>query len=327
MQVLVPDHVKAELQPQLRAISDSVQVVGMSVDGQVEQDPSQAEVLLRFFPNDQYPGKVFDANTLRRVLAQAPQIRWIHNGMTGMNAVLYPELIESEIVVTNGAGAHRDALAETVLGYMLAVAKQLPGHLANQQQRRWQHLPHRLLQGSSVLIIGLGRVGEAIARRCKALGMSVTGIKRTPATKEIPGVDRVETLGALHRLLPEAEYVVLSAALTKETRGIIGAAELRAMRRDGYLINIARGELIDQQALVKALQENWIAGACLDVFEEEPLPESSPLWQLPNVIVTPHNAAWSPRVKEEALAIFLENFQRYVRGEALRNVVDKHAGY
>lgn len=325
MQVLVPRHVQREVQAALRAVMPSL--VTIPLDSEQPPAPNDAEVLLRYFPNSIYPGRVFDADALRRVLAASPNVRWIHNGMTGMDSVLYPELVESDIVITNGSGAHRHALAESVLGMMLAWAKRFRDHFVEQQQSRWRHLPHDNLHGRTVLIVGLGSVGETLARLCHCLGMRVLGLKRQPSGALPHGVDRLAGTEQLHELLPLADFVVIATALTDETRGMIGEDELRLMASNAYLINIARGPIIDEAALVRALQEGWIAGASLDVFVQEPLPEDSPLWTLPNVLITPHNAAWSEHVQEEALAIFYDNFHRFCEGLPLRNVVDKRAGY
>lgn len=325
MQVLVPAHVIEQVTVELRAITPAVETVPL--DSHQIPSSNSAEVLLRFFPNSAYPGRVFDAAVLRRVVAASPLLRWIHNGMTGMDGVLYPQLIESNIIVTNGSGAHCHALAESALCVMLAWAKRFRDHQENQRQHRWQYLPRNSLLSQTALIIGLGSVGREIARLCHSFGMRVAGIRRRPTGSPPLGVALVAGPTRLHELLPEAEYVIVAAALTDETRGMIGETELRLMKPDAYLVNIARGEIVDEQALIQALSEGWIAGAGLDVFSHEPLSQSSPFWTMPNVFVTPHNAAWSPHVEEEALGIFYENFRRYVNNRPLLNVVDKAAGY
>lgn len=326
MQVLVPAHIIERVTRELQTLlPDSETVPLNSRDAPPAND---AEILLRFFPNAQYPGRVFDASVLRRVVAASPRLRWIHNGTTGMDGVLYPQLVASEIVVTNGSGAHRHALAESALGMMLAWAKRSQEHQKNQEQRRWRHLPHGTLRGKTALIAGLGSVGVEIARLCQAFGMHTVGIKRRPNVESpLTVVSRAVGPTQLRKLLPEADYVIVAAALTDETRGMIGEAELRLMKREAYFVNIARGEIVDEAALITALSEGWIAGAGLDVFAQEPLAPSSPFWAMTNVIVTPHNAAWSAHVEEEALAIFYENFRRYISDRPLLNVVDKEAGY
>jgi phosphoglycerate dehydrogenase-like enzyme len=176
-----------------------------------------------------------------------------------------------------------------------------------------------------MLIIGLGQIGQAIAERAAVFGMHVVGSRRSGAA--VPGVSAVVPADGWRPLLGEADYVVIAAPLTPETRGMIGAAELATMRPDAYLINIARGEIVDEAALIAALQSGRIAGAGLDVFNVEPLPAESPLWGLPNVFITPHISWNSPAVLPRTLDLFLDNLRRYRDGEPLRNIVDKHAGY
>jgi phosphoglycerate dehydrogenase-like enzyme len=327
MQILIPDHLKEELTPQLQAIDSLIRVLAVDVAGRVETGPNEAEALLRYFPNSLFPGHSFDAETLKRVIAVSPRLKWIHNGFTGMDRVLYPELIASDIVLTNAAGAQRDALAEGVLAMMLASAKRLREHLAHQDQRRWQHVPHSTLKARTVTIVGLGRVGVAVARRCHAFDMRIIGIKRRPGNPLPSIVERIETPDNLAAILPGTDYLVITAALTPETRGLIGEKELRLLPPQATLVNIARGAIVDEPALLRALREGWLAGAGLDVFDVEPLPESSPFWTLPNVIITPHNAGKSGNAGGEAMSIFLDNVRRYITGQPLRNMVDKQAGY
>jgi len=325
MQVLVPAHIIKEVTAQLQGIRRNTKTIPL--DGLQPAATNHAEVLLRFFPNSVYPGRVFDAAMLCRTVLMSPQLKWIHNGMTGMDGVLYPQLVESDIIVTNGSGAHRQAIAESALGMMLAWSKRFYDHIDNQRNQEWQHLPHSVLRGKTALVIGLGSVGYAIAELCAAFGMRIIGIKRQLTEITDSTIEIICSPAALHKLLPEADYVIIAAVLTNETRGMIGEAELRLMKPTAYLVNIARGEITDEQMLIKALSERWIAGAALDVFTTEPLPHSSPLWTHPHVFITPHNAAWSGKVEEEALGIFYENFRRYVNGRPLLNVVDKTAGY
>ncbi len=208
---------------------------------------------------------------------------------------------------------------------MLAVVKRLPEFFAQQGERRWHKLGLRELRGLTVGIIGLGDIGGEIARLCRAFGMRVLGLRRHPRpyehADEVLGPDR------LHDLLAHSDFVVITCPLTEETRGLIGRAELAAMNPDAWLINVARGAIVDEEALLEALRERKIGGACLDVFTEEPLPEDSPFWDLPNVIITPHNSWSSPHIQEREVDLFLDNLRRYVAGEPLLNVVDKQVGY
>lgn len=325
MQVLVPEQIRERVTPRLRAIHPATETIPLA--SEEPPLPNEASVLLRFFPNSAYPGRAFDAAALHRAVAVSPRLEWIHNGMTGMDGVLYPQLVKSSIIVTNGSGAHRHTIAESALSMMLAWAKRHSEHLDNQRQRRWQHVAHETLRGKQALIIGLGSIGQTIASLCVSFGMQVIGVKKHPAGPPQTGVSRVASPHDLHELLPRADYVIIAAVLTAETQYLIGEEAFRIMKPTAYLVNIARGAIVDEQALCKALQEGWIAGAGLDVFSQEPLPLSSPLWDLPNVTITPHNAAWSDRVEEEALSIFYENFNRYIHNQPLLNVVDKEGGY
>lgn len=325
MEVLVPSHITTEVETALRAISPSVKV--LAFDSEHPPPVNEAEILLRYFPNKLYPGLAFDADALRRVVNVSRNLKWIHNGMTGMDGVLYPELAESHIIVSNGSGAQRQVLAQAAIGMMLAWSQCLREHLANQQAHLWQHLPHISVYGKTALILGFGAVGHTIAQICRCLGMRVLGIKRHPSRGPHPAADKIATPEALRHLLPEADFVFITAVLTQETRGVIGEAELQLMRPNAFLINIARGAIIDEPALIRALSNGWIAGAALDVFLNEPLPAASPLWEMPNVFITPHNAGWSSTAQDEALEIFYDNFRRYVSGFSLLNVVNKQLGY
>lgn len=325
MQILVPAHIRDQVTTALRAILPTVHTIPL--DSQRPPPPNDAEILLRFFPNAAYPGRVFDAAALQRAVAASPRLRWIHNGMTGMDGVLYPQLVASDILVTNGAGAHRHAIAESTLAMMLALAKRLPQHFQDQQQRQWRHIPHDALRGRHALILGLGHIGRQIAHLCHAFGMHVTAIKRHPSGDPIPAVAAVASPAQLHDHLPHADYLIIAVVLTPETHNMIAEPQLRLMKPTAYLVNIARGGVVHEPALLRALHQGTIAGAAIDVFTQEPLPPDSPFWTAPNTLITPHNAAWSPHVQEEALAIFYENFRRYLQNAPLLNQVNKAAGY
>jgi phosphoglycerate dehydrogenase-like enzyme len=227
--------------------------------------------------------------------------------------------------LTNSAGVHKLAIAETVLGFMLADAKELPMHLRNQRLRRWEHLPHAELRGQTVAILGLGRVGLEIARLCAALDMRVIGTKRTLPREPLPWVAEVFPPETQDECVAQADYVVIAATLTPQTRGMVNASTFRAMRPATVLINIARGAIVDEATLLEALRARRIRTAYLDVFAVEPLPPDSPFFALPNVVITPHNSAWSQQVVDQVCSIFLDNFRRYFVGEPLHNIVDKQA--
>ena len=263
----------------------------------------------------------------------ARRLRWIQVSAASVHGLLFPELIESAVVVTNGRGLHGVAMAEHTLGVILAFTRKL--HLARdaQRERRWAQSslwrdapPFGGLAGRTLGLVGLGAIGRATAERARALGLEVLAVRRHPDPDPAPadaqwGPDR------LPELIARAHFLVLAAPLTEETRGLIGAAELARMRRDAILINLGRGALVDERALVAALEAGTIAGAALDVFEHEPLDPASPLWAMPNVIVTPHVSGFGPRYWERAIELFARNLRAFLDGRPLENVVDKRAGY
>lgn len=258
------------------------------------------------------------------LFAMARQLRWIQVTYAGVDGFLTPAIVDSEVVVTNVRGMHAETIGDHVLMGILALARNLPRLIHQQAARRWQHVPVAEVAGDTLGIIGLGAIGQAIARRGRACGMQVIGTRRT--AEPVPGVDEVYGPEGLETVLRRSRWVVLACPLTPETHGLIGARELDWIG-DGYLINIGRGALVDENALTAALQAGRLGGAMLDVFVEEPLPESSPLWHLPNVLITPHLAGRQRDYTGRAADIFVDNLARYRDGRPLRNVVDKRAGY
>ena len=279
---------------------------------ELEQLFARAEVMLAW-------------RVLPGIASVAPRLRWVQLLSAGVDHV--PQIGDNRVVVTNASGIHAVPISEYVLGVMLVLAKRL--HLAfdSQRQKRWQRFgftPSEL-EGKTLGIIGLGHIGRAVARLGRAFGMRVVAMKRTPGAEE--DVDELLPADRLHDLLAQSDFVVLAVPLTHETRQMIDEAALRSMKRGACLVNIARGAVVDEEALSRALREEWIAGAALDVFEKEPLPEDSSLWGLENVIITPHMAGGSERYMERAVALFADNLRRYLAGEPLRNVVDLERGY
>lgn len=262
------------------------------------------------------------------LLERAPALRWIQLVNAGVDRYLFPELVDSPIVLTNVRGMHADTIADHVFMFILAFARDLRGFLQDQQDNVWSRREQRVLSGDTIAIVGLGSIGSAVARRAKSFGMHVVGTRRRPAPVE--GVDRVLPPEDLPDAIEGAQWVILSCPLTRETFHLIGEKELRVMGSRTVLINIARGKVVDENALVEALREGWIGGAGLDVFEQEPLPETSPLWTMPNVLITPHVSGsvgtWEEYM-DKATAIFCDNLRRYLAGDELMNVIDKQAGY
>ncbi|MBD2629784.1 D-2-hydroxyacid dehydrogenase [Trichormus variabilis] len=315
MKLILPAEIAIEIEPHLP--EDTV-LVPVDSDGNLDGDATDAEVYYSWF--------YLKPTTLHRVLDAAPSLRWHHAPNAGVNHILTPKYLERDLILTNGAGVHAIPIAEFVITYILAYAKHLPKLYHLQAEHNWQRgLPIQELLDKTLLIIGAGGIGQEIAIRAKAFGMRIFGSSRHP--KPLPNFDKLVGINEWKELLPEANFIVIATPLTQETKGIIDLETLRLFRPDAYLINIARGAIVDESALTKALQEGWIAGAALDTVFTEPLPPESPLWSLPNVFITPHCSGNSPRVKERSLALFLDNLNRYLQGQPLRNVVDKTAGY
>jgi phosphoglycerate dehydrogenase-like enzyme len=259
------------------------------------------------------------------VLAQAPRIDWIMTVGAGVDSVLPNPGLRRECVITNARGIHAGQISEYVMGMMLALALKLPEHIRNQRNSVWQLRPHIIVGGKTVAVIGLGSIGKEIARKANALGLRVIGVKKHPAPVEY--VERVYGTDDLHRVLNEADFVVLIVPFTPQTHGLIGKAELEAMKPDAFLVNVARGSVVIENDLVEALRNGTIAGAALDVFEKEPLPPESPLWEMENVLITPHNSGMRPDYFEAVSKLFCDNLERYLSGQMMFNVVDREECY
>jgi phosphoglycerate dehydrogenase-like enzyme len=268
----------------------------------------------------------FRSTALASAWPAATSLRWVHAASAGVNHVLTPEVVASDITVTNSRGVFDEPMAEYVLGLVLALAKDLPTTLTHQRERRWRHRETERLGGRHALVAGTGPIGRAIGRKLGAIGMTVTGLGRV-ARQTDPDLGEVLPMSSLSDVLPDADYVVLAAPLTDETRGMIDAKALAAMKPTARLVNVGRGPLVVQEDLVEALAARRIGGAALDVFVDEPLPGSSPLWHLPNVIVSPHMSGDVVGWRSELVALFVDNLSRYLDGRPLRNVVDKTRGY
>jgi phosphoglycerate dehydrogenase-like enzyme len=309
---------------------------------------AHVERLRRDFPQHTFMHVLDDAEALREIagaevafmgtflreqLAAAPRLRWIHSPAAGVGGMLFPEMLASPIVITNSRGMSADTIAEHVLAVTLAIFRRLPHAFRSQQARDWAQDAigaegNRSIAGSRILVVGLGAIGLAVARRMTALGARVAGIRRRPDASAPPdGVELVAAPDQLHRLLASADVVVISAPHTRDTRGLIGRAELAAMTPDAVLVNVSRGQLIDEPALVAALEAGAIAGAALDVFNDEPLPADSPFWGMENVLITPHTSGFRPDHWDAAVALFADNLRRFEAGRDLINAVDKAAGY
>ena len=315
----------------IRAAAPGAVIVNISPEGLADGELDQVEVLMRGW----LPGEVFD-----RLLARTPSLRWVHSATAGVERVLTAATIARGLTITNARGVFSRPIAEYVVAMILAVSRRLPGIFELQRERTWQPLEGVEMRDLTIGIVGLGSIGRTVARLAGAFGARVVATRRRPGESHGPEwsadpgeeviPERLEVLGgpeALPRLLETSDFVVLAVPLTPETKGIIDAEALAAMRRGAWLINIARGRLVDERALERALREGRLGGAVLDTFREEPLPPDSTLWSVPNLIVTPHTSWSTGGALDRSIALFCANLEHYRRGETLLNVVDPALGY
>jgi phosphoglycerate dehydrogenase-like enzyme len=274
----------------------------------------------------------FSSQIGRAHLLAAGRLKWIHSPAAGVGGMLFREMIECDVLLTNSRGMSADTMAEHVLAVTLALFRNLPLAVVRQVDHVWaqdeiSERRNRTLQDSHVVLVGLGAIGSAVAWRMAALGARVTGIRRRTDAPPVKGVSTVLDPEGLSAAVAEADVVVVAAPHTRATRGMIGMREFSAMKPNAILVNVSRGRLVDELALTSALEAGRLGGAALDVFEREPLPPDSPLWNMPNVLITPHTSGFRSDHWEAAVALFMKNLRRFESGEPLLNVVDKHAGY
>ncbi len=268
------------------------------------------------------------------LLARAGRLKWLSSVAAGLDGIARPALLGRGVVVTNASGVHGPNIAEHVLAMMLMFTRDLPRLYRAQLARRWEKKSSREhgpgeLTGQTLLIVGLGRIGDAIAARARPFGLRILAVKRNASSRHDPGVpvDELVSLERLDQVIGQADHLCLAVPLTPATRHLVDARRIALMRTGAYVYNISRGAVVDEAALVEALSAGKLAGAGLDVFEQEPLPETSPLWDLPNVILTPHVAGLTPRYFQRAAALFAENLDRFLSGQTLRNQFDAARGY
>jgi phosphoglycerate dehydrogenase-like enzyme len=315
----------------IRAAAPGARIVTLSREGLTDEPLEDLELLLRGW---------LSSEAIDRLHARAPRLRYVHSASTGVERMLTPAARERGIVFTNARGVFSRPIAEYVLMMILAVSRRLPGLLELQRERTWQPLEGVELRDVTVGIVGLGSIGRAVGALATAFGCRVVAVRRRSAAGSTGSgpddetrpfgeemLDRVGGPEALPELLAESDFVVLAAPLTPETENMIDGRALEAMKPGAWLINVARGRLVDERALVAALREGRIGGAVLDTFREEPLAPTSPFYDLPNVIVTPHTSWSSGRVLDRSVELFCDNLRRYAAGEPLLNVVDPSAGY
>ncbi len=271
----------------------------------------------------------FSGNNPRRVrqlLDATPKLRWYHTVSAGVENMPLPELAERGIVLTNNSGSYDIQIAEHLMAFVFAASRQLHHYRDQQRATEWKEQVHQELRDATIVVYGMGSIGGEIARLASAIGMRVIGVRRKPGPA-VPGIDRVVAADRLAEVVGQADYLAIAAPLTSATRGAISRDVISRMKPTAWIMNIARGAIVDEPALIEALQTKRIGGAALDVFTTEPLPPESPLWKFESVIITPHHSGSSPRANERTLALFAENLRRYKAGEPLINRVDYEAGY
>jgi phosphoglycerate dehydrogenase-like enzyme len=265
----------------------------------------------------------------REVFRMCPKVEWVHSRSAGLDGVLFPELVESPVLLTNASGVFSQSLGEFVAAAILYFAKDLRRMIRNQAAGVWEPFDIVEVRGQTVGIVGYGDIGRAVATRVRALGMRVLAVKRhePPAHEADPLAERIYGPEGRIEMISRSDYVVAAAPLTAETAGMIGEAEFAAMKRDAVAINVGRGPVIEEAALIRALSEKRIKGAALDVFDREPLPQGHPFYKLENVLLSPHCADHTADWLDRAMRFFVEQFERFRKGEPLKNVVDKRLGY
>jgi phosphoglycerate dehydrogenase-like enzyme len=265
----------------------------------------------------------------KEVFLMCPNLLWVHSRSVGLERSLFPELQESSVPLTNGAGVFSASLGEFALGAILYFAKDFRRMIRNQMAGVWEAFDVSWVSGRTVGIIGYGDIGRAIAERVRALGMTVLAVRRhaSPSPGAEPPAAETYTVERRLEMISRCDYVVVSAPLTSETRGMIGEAEFRAMKPTAVMINVGRGPVINEEAMIAALSSGRIRGAALDVFDHEPLPQGHPFYKLENVLLSPHCADHTPDWLDNAMRFFIEQYERFRKGQALLNIVDKKLGY
>lgn len=316
-------HIDRDSISKIEAVSDMVKVTDIS-------DFSYAERHSDFSSKEKLDTLFVEADVIygfllpKDIISRATQLKWIHLAVAGVEADMSTEVIDSKVVVTNSRGIHRTQVSELIFAFMFMLAKQAPLIFRLKQEKRWQGFIPELLYSKTMTILGLGSIGKEVARLARAFNMKVVAVK-AHAGRGFRYADIVLPPERIKEALSQADFVVNLFPLTARTNNMIGESELRAMKPTSYFINVGRGKTVDEDALVRALEEKWIAGAALDTFAVEPLPPDSKLWGMPNVIITSHIAGQREDYHALANRLFCDNLKRYVEGKRLLNIVDKRA--
>jgi phosphoglycerate dehydrogenase-like enzyme len=307
------------MRQQILETAPGTRLVAVSSEGLSDESLDDVEVLLR--------GWSLGGDALDRLVGRAPKLRWIHSVSVGVESVLTPIVCLRGLTVTNGRGVFDRPIAEYVMTMMLAISRRLPQLIELQTEQTWQPLEATEMSQTTIGLVGLGGIGREVARLAAPFESRIVAIRRRPEAGGPPGVEVLGDLTALPRLLAISDFVVLALPLTAETEELINDAALEHAKPGSWLINVARGGLIDERALMRALRDGPLGGAALDTFREEPLSQTSPLYQLPNCIVTPNTSWSSAAVLGRTIDAFCDNLRRFRAGEALQHVVDAAVGY
>jgi phosphoglycerate dehydrogenase-like enzyme len=307
------------MREKILAVAPGTRLVPVSADGLADEPLDEVEVLLR--------GWSLGGDPLDRLVGRAPRLRWIHSVSVGVESVLTPCIRLRGLTVTNGRDVFNKPIAEYVMTMILAVCRGLPQLIELQRERTWQPIEARELGRTTVGLVGLGGIGCEVAKLARPFGPRIVAVRRRPNAEPVDGVEVLGGLEALPRLLSVSDFVVLALPLTVQTEALIDDTTLAAVKPGAWVVNVARGGLVDELAMLRALRSGPLGGAVLDAFREEPLPDTSPFYRLSNCIVTPHTSWSSAAVLDRTFEVFCENLRRYRAGEPLKHVVDLEAGY
>jgi D-2-hydroxyacid dehydrogenase (NADP+) len=308
----LPEKIRMQYYERLRSEFPDLAIDLVDHHSKVDPYIASADILL-----------TFGAHMADHVLDKGKKLKWIQALGTGVDGIVDRPPFREGVLVTNMHGLHGDSVPEAAVMLMLALARDLPRAMRNRNARQWERYPSQLLKGKTVGIFGVGAIARSLAPKCRSFGMTVVGI--SSAVRGMEGFHRVVHRDELESTVPELDFLVLLTPYTPETHGIVGAKILAAMKPSAYLVNLARGGIVDEEALVRALREKRLAGAALDVFAQEPLPEDHPLWSMDNVIVTPHLGGFHDQYAEQALPTVVENFRKFLAGDLAHMInVVKH---
>ena len=317
--LLLVENPKEPPAPLLELMPEYVKVLRGSVADDFGDSAADAEIILSWGAK---------RDVIEQLLAKGHNLHWIHSRSAGLDGLMFPALVESRVVLTNGRGVFSQSLGEFAIAAALYFAKDMPRMLRSQRERKWDQFNVVELRGQTLGIIGYGDIGRAVAKRAKAMEMNVLAMRRRPELSDGDEyINKVFGFDKKREMIAQCDYVVAAMPLTPETKASIGTEDFAAMKKTAVFVNIGRGPVVDEPALISALESKQIKGAGLDVFEVEPLPADSPLYGLENVLMSAHCADNTDEWLNDAMRFFYQNIERFSKGEPLLNVVDKSAGY